>query len=356
MRPFSVVDNVGFRELVRVLEPRYHMPSRPHFSQEVVPTLYCEAKTKVLDGLKKVENVAITDGWTSRTCQSYITVTAHVITTEWEMKSFMLQTRPLFESHTGTNIAEVLKAAIQEWELEKAPHSTAVVTDNARNMEVAVREAGLSPHIKCFAHTLNLASQADLNVSRVSRLLGRVRKVVAFFHRSATATAVLTEKQKMLEIASHKLIMDVVTRWNSSMDMLERYLEQQVAIAAALLSTEVRKNTRQLDTMDSNDITDAEEMVNLLKPLKKATTVLSDEKSATLSLILPLKSMIGQSMTLDEKDSTTIANMKAAILQNLSGRNTAVQDYLQESTALDPRFRSLPPTYSLNNAKRFSSS
>ncbi len=126
------------------------------------------------------------------------------------------------------------------------------------------------------------------------------------------------------------------------MDMLERYLEQQVAIAAALLSTEVRKNTRQLDTMDSNDITDAEEMVNLLKPLKKATTVLSDEKSATLSLILPLKSMIEQSMTLDKKDSTTIANMKAAILQNLSGRSTAVQDYLQESTALDPRFRSLP--------------
>ncbi len=52
--------------------------------------------------------------------------------------------------------------------------------------------------------------------------------------------------------------------------------------------------------------------------------------------------MIEQSMTLDEKDSTTIANMKAAILQNLSGRYTAVQDYLQESTALDPRFRSLP--------------
>ncbi|XP_016422360.1 zinc finger BED domain-containing protein 4 isoform X2 [Sinocyclocheilus rhinocerous] len=209
-------------------------------------------------------------------------------------------------------------------------------------MEVAVREAGLSPHIKCFAHTLNLASQAGLNVSRVSCLLGRVRKVVAFFHRSATATAVLAEKQKMLEIASHKLIMDVVTRWNSSMDMLERYLEQQAAITAALLSTEVRKNARQLDTLDSNDITDAEEIVNLLKPLKKATTVLSDEKSATLSLIVPLNSMMEQSMTLDEKDSTTIANMKAAILQNLSGRYTEVQDYLLESTALDPRFRSLP--------------
>ncbi len=138
---YSHCNSIGFRELVGVLEPRYHNPSRPHFSQELVPALYCEAKAKVLDGLKKAENVAITtDGWTSRACQSYITVMAHVITTEWEIKSFVLQTRQHFESHTGTNIAEVLKAAIQEWELERAPHSTTVVTDNARNMEVAVRE------------------------------------------------------------------------------------------------------------------------------------------------------------------------------------------------------------------------
>ncbi|KAJ8014381.1 hypothetical protein DPEC_G00039630 [Dallia pectoralis] len=138
-----------------------------------------------------------------------------------------------------------------------------------------------------------------------------------------------------------KLIMDVVTRWNISMDMLERYLEQQAAITAALLSTEVRKNARQLDTMDSADISVAEEIVNL-EPLKKATTALSDEKSPTLSLILPLKAMIEQSMTPDEKDSTTIANMKTAILQNLSSRFTEEQDFLIEGTALDPRFRSLP--------------
>ncbi|KAI2662058.1 E3 SUMO-protein ligase ZBED1 [Labeo rohita] len=62
------------------------------------------------------------------------------------------------------------------------------------------------------------------------------------------ATAVLTEKQKMLEIASLKLIIDVATRWNSSMDMLERYLVQHAAITATLLSTEVRKNAHQLDT------------------------------------------------------------------------------------------------------------
>lgn len=199
------------------------------------------------------------------------------------MANFVLQTRPLFEAHTGVNIAEVLKSAVTEWELERAKHGIAVVSDNARNMDVAVREAGLAPHIKCFAHTLNLATQAGLSVPRVSRLLGRVRRVAAFFHRSSTATAVFASKQKMLELPSHKLIIDVATRWNSSLDMIERYLEQQPAVAAALLSADVRRNAREMDTLDGSDISDAEDIVRLLKPLKTATTVLCDEKNPTVS-------------------------------------------------------------------------
>ncbi|KAJ4931669.1 hypothetical protein JOQ06_010110, partial [Pogonophryne albipinna] len=92
-------------------------------------------------------------------------------------------TRPLFTSHTGLNIAEVFKSAVLEWGLNMTSNHNqgiAVVTDNARNMDVA----------------------------------------------------------GMLNLPAHKLIMDVVTRWNSSLDILERYLEQQQAIAATLLSAE----------------------------------------------------------------------------------------------------------------------
>lgn len=97
------------------------------------------------------------------------------------MQSYVLQTRQLSESHTGVNIAEVLKSAVKEWGLDKIGTRIAVVTDNASNMRVAVKEAELSPHIRCFAHTLNLASQAGLKVNAVIRLLGRVRRVASFF-------------------------------------------------------------------------------------------------------------------------------------------------------------------------------
>ena len=147
MRPFSVVENVGFRRLLHTLEPKYTIPSRAHFARTVVLNLYKESKANVIQTLKKAESIAITtDGWTSRGMQSYITITAHTLDSDWEMINVVLQTRPLFESHTGANIAEILRAAIIEWDLNRPNNSLAIVTDNARNMDVAAREAGLKPH------------------------------------------------------------------------------------------------------------------------------------------------------------------------------------------------------------------
>lgn len=66
--------------------------------------------------------------------------------------------------------------------------------------------AGFHPHIRCVAHTLNLATQRGLQVPLMERLLGRIRRVVSFFHKSTTAMALLRSKQTILELPQHKLI------------------------------------------------------------------------------------------------------------------------------------------------------
>lgn len=91
--------------------------------------------------------------------QSYITITAHTINNDWKMEGVVLQTCPLFESHIRANIAEVLQTAVTDWKVTKPNHGITILTYNAQNMDVALCEAGLNPHITWFAHTINLSTR-----------------------------------------------------------------------------------------------------------------------------------------------------------------------------------------------------
>ncbi len=272
-----------------------------------------------------------------------MTITAHFITADWEMRSLVLQTRPLYKSHTGTHLAQVLTQAVEEWKLERPNTNIPVTTDNAKNQINAVNEAGLWPQIGCFAHAVNLASQKGITVNKMDRLLGRIRKVVSYFHRSTTAAHVLKTKQEMLKLPTHKLIPDVPTSWNSTYDMFERYLEQQAAIYSALTEKTLKKNVKDIITL-SDDVRVAEEVLQVLKPLKTVTSLLSTETSPSVSMILPLKTRILQSMAPSVEDSPITRDVKTAIREDLKPRYTSpptLQDYPHRSTALDPRFKSL---------------
>ncbi len=59
MRPYSVVQNEGFKHMLKVLEPRYDIPSRTHFSKKIVPDLYEQEKKKVVDELSRASSVAL---------------------------------------------------------------------------------------------------------------------------------------------------------------------------------------------------------------------------------------------------------------------------------------------------------
>lgn len=340
LRPYCVVENDGFRELMHVVEPRYVIPSRQYFSQTCIPALYSEVKAHVQLSLQSADRIALTtDGWTSCSTQAYVTITSHHIAPDWTMQNYVLQTRILNDAHTGKNIGRVLSDACSEWDItEKTP---ALVSDNARNMTVAGVEAGLSPHVKCFAHTINLATQKSLKTNGADRLLGKVRRIVSFFHRSTTATAVLKEKQTLLAIPRHKLIQDVVTRWNSSFDMLERFIEQQTAVYATLLDKQVRG--ADLSTLNDRDFASAEQIVKLLGPVKTATTIMCEEKQPTVSIIAPLHAkLLAHCEVCEGEDSPLITEMKSTLSKDLKDRYSDIQNVLYVASALDPRFKTLP--------------
>lgn len=321
MRPFSVLENEGFVNMIRVLEPKYDMPCRTHFSEKVIPKLYQERCDTVTKKLQQAEFIAVTtNSWTSRANQSYNTIIAHFLE-DWIMRSFVLQTRVMHESHTAENLCHFLKCAVNEWNLKRLEQMPSLTTDNARNIMNAGKLAGFEPHIGCVAHTINLGTQRGLRIQQFEKLLGRIRKVVTYFHKSSTATAILKSKQAILEIPQHKLIMDVSTRWNSTYDMLERFLEQQPAIIATLMAKDLKKNVKDVYTLSDNDISSAERVMCVLKPTKTVTTILCGEFSPTVSMIHPLKEMLLQQLKrVNDEDDKLVSDVKKAISQDLESR------------------------------------
>ena len=78
LRPYSVVDNEGFRQLLNECEPRYTIPTRRFITETAVPQLYADVKHQVTEAISSANRAAITcDAWTSRATQSYVTLTGH---------------------------------------------------------------------------------------------------------------------------------------------------------------------------------------------------------------------------------------------------------------------------------------
>lgn len=89
MHPYSIVEESGFIEMMKLAMPDYTVPSRTTFSRVVIPDLYESKKKELRKSLRDIfssgaECYSITtDGWTSRANNSYVSVTCHVMDKEF---------------------------------------------------------------------------------------------------------------------------------------------------------------------------------------------------------------------------------------------------------------------------------
>jgi hypothetical protein len=196
------------------IEPDYKVPSRTHITS-VCRKKYDTIKEGIFASLSTVPNVALTsDIWTSGATQAYVTVTVHFITEDWKMECKVLLTREMPERHTGVHIQERLLEASKEWKIEEKV--VAVVHDNAANMVLASELLEEWGDLECFGHTLQLALNAALDLSPISRLTAICRKIVGHFKHSIVVMGALRERQRGMNTPQHSLLQDVAPRWNST--------------------------------------------------------------------------------------------------------------------------------------------
>lgn len=156
MLPINTVENDGFKRLIKVIDPRYELPGRKHFSQTALPKLYSECREIVETELQNVSYFATTsDLWSSRTSEPYLSLTAHYIDQDWNLKSKCLQTAYFPVDHTGEAIALGLSDALESWGLSE-DKQVCITTDSGTNI---VKATSLNnwTRLQCFGHRLHSA-------------------------------------------------------------------------------------------------------------------------------------------------------------------------------------------------------
>lgn len=337
-QPFSIVEDFGFRKFISALNPSYQLPNRKTVTNTLLPAKYEEIYNKTKEELKEVDSVTLTtDCWTSSTTESFLAVTAHFLTKNFELKHRVLGCESFSESHTSANLASAIRNILVEWDLENKV--LIFISDNAANIKKAIKEELRQKHFGCYAHTINLIAQNS--IKQASEILNKVKTVVAYFRRSSAAMGKFFDQQRLLKIEPTKrLVQDVVTRWNSTFYMVERFVELEEPIRTTMALIE-----HDLPIISVEEWQFMKELVEILRPLEDVTKVMSGQNYVTASSVIILTDgLLDIYRELQNKDYSIISKaVIVAIMDGITSRlgNLESSNSLLITTFLDPRFKNI---------------
>lgn len=132
--------------------------------------------------------------------------------------------------HTGENIYLTFKVLLDEI-LSSKEAFMAICTDNAANNDVFIQHLldnnylkTPESHMRCIAHIIHLAAQDALN--ELQTAVESLREAIKLIKCSSTIYMPYFEECcQNVNVQFKKPILDVITRWNSTYDMLNRALD-----------------------------------------------------------------------------------------------------------------------------------
>ncbi|XP_077270860.1 zinc finger BED domain-containing protein 4-like [Temnothorax americanus] len=352
-QPFSMVEDKGFRNFVRIVAPLYTVPCRKTItmrSDEKYELLSSIIKTM----LSKVKHLCLTtDIWTEPfNTRSYIGITVHYINFEaMRLECISLGIKELEKSHNAEYISTIISEVLDEWHIN-ADAVVAVVTDNASNMAKAIRDTfGHQKHMGCFAHTLNLAVQDAIAATpEFQTVVKKVKSIVTYFKRSVKAADALKELQT-LDLENGGLVLklkqECETRWNSLFYMIERFVQLANQVNTVLITLLRKKQDDVPETTTHDELQILEDACTILRPIECVTTEMSGESYVTCSKIIPIVNCLVRTLeklNVEHKISDyLLKNVLRELHKRFVNEDSSVEknSMLAVSTLLDPRFKKL---------------
>lgn len=155
-----------------------------------------------------------------------------------------------------------------------------------------------------------------LSQSEECQAIKCLRKTIRKFTKSAKMTNILEQK------TPSKLHIDVKTRWNSIISMIQSYLPIQKEVKAALIESNVDVT---LTLKHDGTLLKVKE---LLEPVEKAINLLSAKDVNLITADLILCDMMNEMSSEKNQSSQLGVNLKRCLMENVMSRRTIISDLL----------------------------
>jgi hypothetical protein len=307
-----------------------------------------------------------TDGGTSSNAVSFVGTNVHYLDEDLNMQFHTLGVRESKEKHTSENFRKKNDDLLGEFKISEKVVKT--VTDNEAKMRAAYNE---TERLACLAHIFHKSvTKGCEEVSVVKKTVLKVRKISKKHNKSYALRYGVQSAQKKRNLKVRPLHQDVPTRWGSTRDSMESFLDEKIKkkrtdeednVVNPELDEEVEdfvedfKNSEAINEALRNikyktkakvneflltrtDMLRMKNIHTLLTKLDVFSTTLGGAKFITTVI----KSII-KLLSPDEDDPSYISEMKTIILNDFRARikDLLSLPFLMKTAALDPRFKNL---------------
>lgn len=341
LHPASVVDEPTFRSLLATLDPGYVPPSGRDLTLNMLPQMYRRMRDAVFCEVAELETCGVTaDLWRSRAHgRTYVSLSVHSLdhsASGFSMTSRCLKTLEVQEDNAAESVTRAVYQTFVDWGIA---HRVMGATCGSVGVAKACSLLELSVEMPCLGHAINRALADAFRLPQVDGLLGRCRRVVEHFR--GAEMFLLTQQQKPPGRGQCGLVLDCSTSWSSTLAMLRRLKEQQLAVTAALADAS--------GCVHAPDWTLLEGLIGVLQPFDAVVKMMTSCRHPTISMVRPVLHMLLSGLQANEGDPKGISTTKeviSAVLSSTYSLDSAaspnISTFLNAAAFLDPRYKRLP--------------
>lgn len=187
------------------MNPKVTVKSKSTLTRRLIPLLHRNLKDAMERTLAKdrpdMVGVAFTsDIWSSRALNSYISLTMHYISKEWNLHKYLIGCSNFDERHTAVEIGQKMDRMIESINLPPDASLT-MVTDGGTNMVKAAKESpNINDNLVCICHILSNVLKDSFEIPALKDAIDMLRELASCTHKSLQRT--LAIKKECVELGS----------------------------------------------------------------------------------------------------------------------------------------------------------